>query len=122
MNKFALALVVVSAVSFSAFGAVSTCKSGASERKIEVTTAEGGKAPCEVKYTKEGEAEGKTLWNAQNDADYCTTKASELVGKLSGTGWECSGDITAATAEGGVPKEEAPKAEEKAVEGKTEGN
>ncbi len=113
-------------LSLSAHGATSTCKSGAAERKVEVTTAEGGKAPCEVKYMKEGEAEGKALWSAQNDAGYCATKASELVGKLAGMGWECSGDLTNATADKVVPEkgpvDEKPGAEAKAVEGKTEGN
>ncbi len=123
MKFTAYAVLATAALSFSAFGALSTCKSGASERKIEVTTAEGGKPPCEVKYTKEGETEGKVLWNAQNDGGYCSTKAGELVAKLTSSGWACEGDIVA---EGGAPDAAAPAADAakdaKPVEGKTEGN
>jgi hypothetical protein len=114
--KTAWLVAVVAVFSFSALGAETVCKSGNSERKIEVITAEGGKAPCEVKYTKEGEAEAKTLWNAQNDASFCTTKAGELVEKLSGTGWQCTGDIAASGAA------EAKAATPAEIEGKTEGN
>lgn len=125
MKRASWSILAMTVLSLSAHAATSTCKSGAAERKVEVTSAEGGKAPCEVKYTKEGEAEGKTLWSAQNDADYCSTKASELVGKLTGMGWQCSGDFTAA-ADKVVPEkgpvDEKPGAEAKAVEGKTEGN
>ncbi len=118
--KSAWVLAVVAVFSFSARGAETKCTSGSSERKIEVTTGEGGKPPCEVKYTKEGETEGKTLWNAANDGGFCLTKAQGLVEKLTGTGWKCAGDITGAAAE----KADAPKAEASpsAVEGKTEGN
>ncbi len=117
MNRAACLVVAVTFFSVAGFGAESICKSGAAERKIEVTTAEGGKPPCGVKYTKEGETEGKVLWSAQNDSAYCASKASELAAKLGGMGWQCSGDIA-----GAVEAAPTPKGADKAVEGKTEGN
>lgn len=66
------------------------CKNGSVERHIEVvaTDAEKG-APCEVQYTRDGET--KTLWTAQNDANFCKEKAAGLAQKLKDSGWNCDG-------------------------------
>ena len=69
-----------------------TCTSGTSQRRVEVVFSEGEtKLPCKVNYYKDTEEAGKetTLWTAQNDTSFCETKASELVEKLSGSGWNC---------------------------------
>lgn len=120
--KTAWLTTVAVVLSVAAFGAETKCTSGSSGRKIEVVTGEGGKPPCEVKYTKEGETEAKTLWNAQNDSAFCTEKAAGLVDKLSSGGWKCEGDIAAAGKPEGAKGEPAKKEEKPAAEGKTEGN
>lgn len=72
----------------SAFANHTVCKSGNSERHIEVvsTNAEKG-APCEVKYTKDGDS--KVLWKANSDAQFCKTKATGLADQLASSGWKC---------------------------------
>ena len=65
-----------------------TCKSGTQERKVEVVSTSDSGAPCEVKYTKDGQS--SVLWKAQNDAQFCKTKATELSDKLQSSGWNCT--------------------------------
>ena len=88
---------------------ITVCKSGSLERRVEVsfTNAEA-KVPCEVKYFKEGNAEGKVLWSAQNEVGYCEKKAVEFVEKLGTWGWDC-----AAKSDEKVPAETEKPAEPK---------
>lgn len=66
-------------------------------REVEVVSTTSEPAPCEVVYTKATEGfEAQVLWSAQNDAVYCANKATGLVEKLQGWGWECSSSDAAA--------------------------
>lgn len=67
---------------------VYVCTNGADERIISVTYAYADQpVPCEVTYEKSTGIQ--TLWNANNQADYCETKAFEFVEKQRSWGWDC---------------------------------
>lgn len=84
----AASLFIASTMVFAAEGE-HLCKSGKLERKVTIVELEAGKkAPCEVKYTKEG-GEEKVIYSAKADPTYCSTKAHEFMGKLKEGGWEC---------------------------------
>ena len=81
------ALTLLSQISFA-----DECKQGKSVRKVDIVyEAEGKKAPCSVKYTKEDASE-KTLFTAKAEEGYCEKKASEFMAKLKTNGWECTSD------------------------------
>ena len=86
-----LSIAIISLwITHSAIAGNYTCKNGAAERQITVTSTDATKkVPCEVKYKKEGEAEEKALWSAQADPDYCDTKAKEFSEKLTSLGFTC---------------------------------
>ena len=74
------------------------CAYGEISRTIEVVYSDPGQPlPCEVIYSKSERSSIEVLWRADNEADYCEVKASELIEKLTGFGWTC--DTTPA----GVP-------------------
>ncbi|MDH3715554.1 MAG: hypothetical protein OET44_17090 [Gammaproteobacteria bacterium] len=64
------------------------CTHDSQERVIELVYPAGNQLPCEVRYTKDGTTE--VLWNAQNETQYCETKAAEFVEKQRGWGWQCA--------------------------------
>jgi len=120
MNRRMNIILLVGSL-FSLSSMATVCTMGKMERKIEVVTTDAEKKiPCEVKYTRDGVE--KTLWNAQADAGFCDSKASELMAKLTGQGWKCDGgaentdtmtaptEVTAPTeAPSTSPAPEAPK-------------
>ena len=64
------------------------CTHGDAERVISVVYEnDQDHVPCEVQYDK-GEG-AQTLWNAQAEAGYCESKASEFVEKQESWGWSC---------------------------------
>lgn len=92
-NLTKLSFLVIATLVTAAPANVYKCKS----RTVEVKFAGENKGlPCEVKYTKEGESEGKTLWTANNDAAYCEQKAKEFADKLTSQGYACTGGEAAA--------------------------
>jgi len=89
MKKIILAatLMTVAQVSFA-----SECKQGKSVRKVDIVyEAEGKKAPCSVKYTKEDGSE-KTLYTAKAEEGYCEKKSAEFMDKMKASGWVCESD------------------------------
>lgn len=80
------------------------CKRGTLERKVEIKSESSEKkVPCQVMYLKEGETEAKALWNAQADAAYCETKATEFVEKLVSMGWQCAASSASTEAATSTP-------------------
>ena len=67
------------------------CTSGELTRRVEIFSEPGVAVPCEVHYYKDTEAPGErqVLWQAQNDAPYCASKAQEFIVKLTEMGWDC---------------------------------
>ena len=61
------------------------CEKDGATRFVEVVRDSG--FACRVKYTKSSVT--TFPWEARNDADYCRSKAVELVEKLDSLGWEC---------------------------------
>lgn len=91
--KFNHILLILSIIlSFkNSFAASYVCSQGKTERKITVTYSGGNKTPpCEVKYQKEGEAEGTVKWSAKAESDYCEKKSDAFAEKLKGMGWTCT--------------------------------
>ena len=87
-----------------------TCKNGGDERLVSVIDTREG--PCGVVYTKGGNK--KTVAYAKNDMTFCDKVFDNIVGNLTGGGFDCGGaGNTAAAAE--APAEEAPA--EKPAEG-----
>ncbi len=68
------------------------CTMGGLVRRVSIEREGAAAAPCEVAYYKATEAPGErqVLWNADNDAGYCATRASEFVSRLEGWGWQCA--------------------------------
>ena len=77
---------------FSGFAAANeeyVCNFGDDKRLIRVNyDSEHEQVPCQVQYDKGHGAE--TLWNAQSEAGYCESKATEFVEKQESWGWSCS--------------------------------
>lgn len=69
-----------------------TCKQGKVTQTIAIVSKEADKkVPCEVTATREGEAQGKMLYNATNDASYCETQMKKHLENLAAKGWTCDG-------------------------------
>ena len=63
------------------------CQHGEQQRKVEVVYPMGTPIPCEVHYTK---ASGtQVLWKAEGESGFCEAKASALIEKQKGWGWQC---------------------------------
>lgn len=67
------------------------CTFGELTRRVEIFSEPGVAVPCEVHYYKDTEAPGErqVLWQAQNDAAYCASKAQDFIVKLNDMGWDC---------------------------------
>jgi hypothetical protein len=76
-----------------------TCTKDKLERRVAVVSTTDKPAPCEVRYYRDVDSEGKVLWSAKNKIDYCNTKAQEFIQKLISFGWTCKGSINATTAQ-----------------------
>ena len=83
-----------------------TCKNGAEERLVSVIDTREG--PCGVVYTKGGSK--STVAYAKNDMSYCDKVFDNIVGNLTGGGWDCGGAGNTAAQPAG--EEEAASAEE----------
>ena len=64
-----------------------TCKSGSDERLISVIDTREG--PCGVVYTKGGNK--KTVAYAKNDMGFCDKVYDNILGNLTGGGFDCGG-------------------------------
>ena len=79
------------------------CRRDDTLRRIEVQVSDRpSRLPCEVVYWKGGSS--SVLWEADNQLDFCTARASELAGRLEEAGWAC-------TLHGGNPATESPALE-----------
>ena len=67
-----------------------SCRHDNDVREVHIQRATDAAVPCDVVYRKltEGQ-EDQVLWSAQNDENYCDTKAAGFVEKLEGWGWTC---------------------------------
>lgn len=101
-----LGFVAVSSVIEDTWGEEFRCRRDDQVRRVELRLADDAdQLPCEVVYWLDTEAPGQpqTLWNAQNQLDYCRDKARVMVERLKSSGWACddaasSEDVAATTA------------------------
>jgi len=61
------------------------CEKNGATRSVEIVQTPG--FACRVKYTKSSVT--TFPWDARNDANYCDSRAIDLVEKLGTLGWEC---------------------------------
>ncbi|MEO1244162.1 MAG: hypothetical protein AAFX56_00645 [Pseudomonadota bacterium] len=90
------------------------CSYGDMQRRVEIASEPGVEVPCSVHYFKDTEMPGEqqVLWSADNDPAYCRDKATELVAKLEGWGWDCGRGSDTAVDEGIVEDTEIAGSEE----------
>lgn len=82
----------VFAMTVEARGEEFQCQRGDQVRRVELRLADDAdQLPCEVVYWLDTEAPGQpqSLWNAQNQLDYCRDKARQMVERLESAGWAC---------------------------------
>ena len=89
-----------------------TCKNGSDERLVSVIDTREG--PCGVVYTKYGNK--KTVAYAKNDMSFCDKVFDNIVGNLTGGGFDCGGAGNTAAASEAPAQEEAPAAMEEKKE------
>jgi len=66
------------------------CEKDSVSRTISVVYARPGlPLPCEVVYEKSETKEIETLWNANNQAGYCESKAKKFIKIFEAKGWAC---------------------------------
>jgi hypothetical protein len=108
-----LGFVAASVITVEAWGEEFQCQRGEQVRRVEVQFADDAdRLPCEVVYWRDTEAPGQseTLWNAQNQLDYCRDKAREMVERLESGGWACDAMSTDAAAAAASPERRPPDA------------
>jgi hypothetical protein len=89
------------------------CRRDDTLRRIEVQVSDRpSRLPCEVVYWKGGSS--SVLWEADNQLDFCTARASELAGRLEEAGWACTLQGESPSSE--EPALESPRPEEPAPE------
>ena len=67
-----------------------SCRHDNDVREIHIERETSEPVPCRVVYKKLTEGvEDQVLWTAQNDVNYCDTKAREFVEKQISWGWTC---------------------------------
>lgn len=86
------ALLTIPAIAVAQSNQGHECTMGDLVRRVVVETEGSAPVPCEVAYYKDTEAPGEreALWNAQNDAGFCSARATEFVSRLEGLGWTCA--------------------------------
>lgn len=103
MNRTAVSIFAMSAVVSAAIAAApaiaqspasdngsrTVCARGADERIIEIVSPGEVGARCDVRYTRDGGANVRTPYHANNSADFCAEKAAELVSELRAAGFQC---------------------------------
>lgn len=67
-----------------------TCARGADERVIEVVSPGEVGRQCDVRYVRDGGANVRTPYHANNSAAFCVEKANELMRELEASGFSCS--------------------------------
>lgn len=82
------------AISSQGFASSWACRYADLVRQVDVVYPQAsGAAPCMVVYRKPTEnVLDRTLWDAQEDADYCVAQAAGLIRKLESWGWDCASD------------------------------
>jgi hypothetical protein len=71
-----------------------TCRYADLVRQVEVVYSQApASPPCAVVYRKPTEqVPDRTLWQAQQNSDFCVRKATDLVQRLESWGWQCADD------------------------------
>jgi hypothetical protein len=108
----ALGLMIVLAPLGAARGEEFRCRRDDDVRRIELRFADDAdRLPCEVVYWRDTEAPGQseTLWNAENQIDFCVDKAQVMVERLEGAGWACMENAGEVTATAGAEGSDAAK-------------
>jgi hypothetical protein len=89
-----LGSVAILSVAASATAQEFQCRRDDLVRRIELQFADSpDRLPCEVVYWKEAEAPGQPPqrpWRADNQLEFCTEKAREMVERLEAEGWTCA--------------------------------
>ena len=96
------------------------CTRGAYVRTVSVVQNPSADYACEVRYEKTSEGGGtNVLWNARNDASFCSKQAQKLTARLSEAGWACDAKGVSAAAGGdtsnGDGEPEAPRQDKAAA-------
>jgi hypothetical protein len=68
------------------------CRRDDMVRRVEVQFADDAdRLPCQVVYWRDTEQPGEKQvpWNAENQIEFCTGKAREMVKRLQSSGWTC---------------------------------
>lgn len=86
------ALLAIPLIAVSQSNDAYECRMGGLARRVIVEREGSAPIPCEVAYYKDNEAPGErqALWRAENDPAYCSARATELVSRLRGWGWQCT--------------------------------
>lgn len=93
MNRIAVsivALMIAAPVVAQTPDATTICTRGGDERLIEILSPGEVGERCDVRYTRDGGANVRTPYHANNSADFCTEKAAELVNELRVAGFQCA--------------------------------
>jgi hypothetical protein len=91
----ALSLLAVPVLAAPAQSEEYHCRRGDLVRRIEVQFADDAdRLPCQVVYWRDTEWPGqpRVPWNAENQLEFCTEKAREMVEGLQSAGWACDGE------------------------------
>ncbi len=108
MKYLILASVLVSGSAVANEFPTTLCQHGEQQRKVEVVYPQGTPVPCEVHYTK---ASGtQILWKAAGETGFCEAKATALIEKQKGWGWQCDVVVPQSS-----ENDETPAEEEKAA-------
>jgi hypothetical protein len=99
----ALVLAALSLLAAPAFDAPAhseewQCRRGDLLRRVEVQFAgDADRLPCQVLYWRDDETSGgpRVPWRAENQLEFCSRKAREMVDELRGAGWTCEAEAPA---------------------------
>lgn len=88
----ALSLLAAPLVAAPAHSEEWQCRRGDLVRRIEVQFADDAdRLPCQVLYWRDGETSGgpRVPWRAENQLEFCSRKAREMLDELRAAGWTC---------------------------------
>lgn len=71
------------------------CARGTDERVVEIISPGEVGETCDVRYSRDGGANVRTPYHANNSADFCAQKAAELITELRAAGFQCTADAPA---------------------------